>query len=117
MAGVDRLGGVLFRLFMSRQTNPAKVTATVTIEGEASEILRELRKIRGNKRQVHIVVDTYTPGLRRVAYYSDYSLPVIEGGRTANALRQIGELAHQNRISLEDEKRIGDMIEQFGDLT
>ena len=117
MGRVDRLGVVLFRLFMSKQTTPAKVTATVTIEGEAAEILAQLRKVRGCKRQVHLVVDTYTPGLRRVAYYSDYSLPVIEGGQTANALRQIVELAHQNRISLDDEKRIGDMIEQFGDLT
>ena len=102
---------------MSKQTSPAKVTATVKIEGVAEEVLSELRKLRGCKREVHLNVDTYTPGVRRVAYYSDYSLPVIEGGQTANALRQIGELAHQNRISLEDEKRIGDMIQQFGDLT
>jgi hypothetical protein len=89
------------------------ITASVTIEGPAEEILRNLRQFRGGKRSVHLSVEVS----RRHYSYTDHSIPEIKDGQIQRALEKLELLSRQTIVDKETDDRLEQLIREFGYLT
>lgn len=91
---------------------PTRISASVTIEGPAEEILAVLRQARGGRRIVHLTIETGR------GYVSPHHLlPAIRDGQIQAALEKIDLLARQTVIDGDAERRLDGLIRDFGDVT
>lgn len=95
------------------RVSPARVTARITIEGPAEEILAEMYRLRGGTRSVHLTV--YLPD----RHYSsaDHFFPEIKSGQTQTAMMKVETMARQTVIDDATAIRLSSLIRDFGQLT
>jgi hypothetical protein len=89
------------------------ITASVTIEGPAEEILRNLRQFRGGKRSVRLSVEVS----RRHYSTSDHYIPEIKDGQIQMALEKLELLSRQTIVDKQTDERLEQLIRESGYLT
>ena len=96
------------------KTLPARIKATVTIDGPADEILALVQHLRaGGKRRAQLTVE-----LAGKAYTSPFHvLPAIEGGNIQAALEKIEVMSRQTVLDDETDRRLDRLIRDFGEFT
>jgi hypothetical protein len=98
---------------MDTQNPTAPITASVTIEGPAQEILSSLRQFRGGKRSVRLSVEVS----RRHYSTSDHFIPEIKDGQIQLALEKLELMSRQTVVNKETDERLEYLIREFGGLT
>jgi hypothetical protein len=89
----------------------ANLRASITVEGEASDILCEAMKIRAGMRRVALTIELKKPG--KLTHSEPYHLPAMMGSNVGAILESLGHLCEQGRVSQEDESKIRDLIRSF----
>jgi len=95
------------------RTLPTRITAQITIEGPAEEMLAAVQRLHGGKRSVSLVVE-----VSRRNYVSPYHhLPEIKSGQIQHALEKLAAMAHQTVVDDETDRRLDYLIREFGEFT
>ena len=113
MMGIDVQRFLACLVRMARPSAPTHITARLTIEGPAEEILREAQKLRGGKRSVSLSVVVSRQ------HYSDphHFIPEIKEGKFQAALEKLEMLRRQTIIDAETDRRLDTLIRDFGSVT
>jgi hypothetical protein len=92
----------------------ATITATVTIEGPAEEILAAVQRLRAGERAVSLTLEIPRRGQIMPHYYT---LPPIKAGQTQRALETLDKLSQQTLVDAQTERRAEHLIRGFAGFT
>lgn len=103
----------MIRRMQSDKMGSPRITATVTLEGPAEEILAMVQRIQaGGKRRAQLTLES-----ARGYAFPFHVLPAIESGQIQAALEKLETMSRQTVVDDATDRRLDHLIREFGEFT